>query len=214
MYKAALFDLDGTLVKSLEDHFLAWKYTFLLYGKILREDDYFPYEGEKLNKLIERVFDGDDHDAEKIMKEKDDYYQKNSRFELYEGVEAYLSGLKTNGIKTAIVTAGRRERLVATATTSFLDFFDTIITYGDTEKAKPYPDPYLLAVHRLDLNPEDCVVIENAPLGVQSAVNAGIYCVAISSTVSKDRLIEADIILENFRDLSKLELFNLFEEIP
>ena len=74
----------------------------------------------------------------------------------------------------------------------------------DSVRGKPHPDPYLNAATKLGVLPQECLVIENAPLGIKSAKRAGIYCIAICSTLDKSYLSEADKIVENIKDINNI----------
>ena len=213
MLRAVLFDYDGTLVNSMQSHYKAWRTVLSNYDIELQEDQFFPYEGEKLDSLLARVFKKREYDAEEIIRKKDDYFVKNSYFKIYDGVEEFLKLLKSNKLKTAIVTAGRRERLVATAPKEFLDKFDAIVAYGDTKRGKPHPEPFLTAARKIRIHSEDCLVIENAPLGIKAAKSAGMECIAIASTLREDMLLDADLIIHKFDQLNRLEYFSHCEEI-
>ena len=75
------------------------------------------------------------------------------------------------------------------------------MTGDQFSKGKPDPEPYLKGAQALGLQPSECIAVENAPVGVESALRANIYCIAICSTVGRDVLIKADEILERFEDL-------------
>ena len=101
----------------------------------------------------------------------------------------------------AIVTAGHLDQLKLSVPERFLKQFDALVTGDQVSRGKPDPEPYLRGAQELGMGPAECMAIENSPLGVQSAKQAGIYCIAICSTVGRDILIEADEILERFEDL-------------
>ena len=105
----------------------------------------------------------------------------------------------------AIVSAARLERLKNTTPENFLKKFNCIITSDELNRGKTHPDPYLKAMEKLNVNSEECVVIENAPLGIKSAKKAKIYCIGICSTMGKEHLYEADEIINNFQDLNSVE---------
>jgi beta-phosphoglucomutase len=84
--------------------------------------------------------------------------------------------------------------------------FDFIITGDEVPRAKPFPDPYLTAAHHLGILPEQCMVVENAPLGIEAAKNAGMYCVAIATTLGEEYLTAADLILRNIAELPDVPL--------
>ncbi|GAI93777.1 unnamed protein product, partial [marine sediment metagenome] len=104
-----------------------------------------------------------------------------------------------------IVTAGLSERVHNSVPLKFLSKFDVVITGDKTIRGKPFSDPYLKGAEELGLKPEECIVVENAPLGIQAAKSAGAYCIAICSTLDRSYLEEADEIVEKFEDLNTLD---------
>lgn len=206
LLKAVLFDYDGTLVDSMEQHYNAWSHTFSAHGKSILPSQFYPFEGEKLHLLVKRVFP-ECEDPTAVIVEKDRYYVNHSVFNVYDGVKEFLEQLARKNIKRGIVTAGRIERITDTAPEWLLNQFDVMVTHKDTEKGKPFPDPYLAGLNKLNVEASECIVIENAPLGVESAKAAGIYCIGVTSTVSRDALKEADTIVDTFSDLIHLEEF-------
>ncbi len=83
----------------------------------------------------------------------------------------------------------------------FPNYFDVIITGSDLERGKPDPAPYLKALEKLELAKNECIVIENAPLGITAAKRAGLYCVAVASTLEPEKVQHADLV---FNDHSAL----------
>jgi len=79
--------------------------------------------------------------------------------------------------------------------------FDVIVTRNTVKKTKPYPEPYLKAAASLGLDTGDCVVIENAPMGILSAKKAGMEVLAITTTLTKDHLQKADFIADSFGEI-------------
>lgn len=203
-FRGILFDFDGTLAKTLEHHFLAWEKTMAEYGVTIRETDYYPLEGMGLHQVAEIFTRGLSVSAsqlDEIVQKKKKYYVRDQLLEFYPGVEGLISELKIKKIATAIVTAGHLDQLKQSVPSSFLNQFDVLITGDQLSKGKPNPEPYLKAAHTLGLNPNECLAVENAPLGVESARRANIYCIAICSTVRQELLCQANEILLSFADL-------------
>jgi len=206
-FKAVLFDLDGTLADTMDDNFKAWRNAFEKYNVNIKKEDYFPLEGMNVFEIA-RVISNKyniNSNHEKIVRLKNDYYLKNHKFRFYSGAEELINSLKKKKL-LALVSASPREKLEKTVPETFLRNFKNVISGDDVENGKPNPEPYLKAMDVLSLKPEECTVIENAPLGIQSAKAAGIYCIAITNTLPKKELRLADKIVFNFKELEKLLL--------
>src|SRR3989339_532026 len=209
-FKGILFDLDGTLIDSMRDNFLAWKTALKNENISITEEEYYPLEGLPVLEIAKFFLKEKNYPLEKIQKIvelKHKFYKEKHKINFYVGVKELIDYVKSKNILIAIVTASSYEKLYQTVPKDFLDKFDCLISGDCTKKGKPFPDPYLTATKKLGLNPKDCIVIENAPIGVQSAKNAKIYCIAIGSTVSKERLNNADFFVNKFEDLINLKQF-------
>lgn len=207
-FKAVLFDFDGTLADTMEDNFLAWKKSFLKYDVNISRKDYFPLEGLTLSEIAERIckkYSIDPKNSSEIVKFKNEFYIKYNKFRFYPGAESLIRNLKKNK-SLALVSASPKEKLEKTVPKYFLKSFDVIISGDDVKHGKPNPEPYLTAIEVLSLDSRLCIAIENAPLGIKSAKAAGIYCIALTTTLSKEELMLADKIISNFKNLEKVLL--------
>ena len=200
-FKGILFDFDGVIGRTMEDNYTAWKNVLSQFGIELTKDEYFLLEGVntiELAKLLLSKNGKDTNRAAEIVKAKEEYYLKNNNFSLYEGVEETIHTLKGNGYLLAIVSAANFSRLSNTLYPALLKEFNTVITGDKIDRGKPFPDPYLTAAKELGIEPSECLVVENAPIGIEAAKNAGMYCIAITSTLDKKYLSKADKIIGNF----------------
>ena len=208
--KAILFDLDGTLAQTMEFHYDAWRKSMLHYDIDLAPEDYYPLEGTNLFELAKKLFalyKLNGCDEKELVNNKEKYYLDTNTFVLYPGVVELLNVIKSNNIKLGLVTARLRNSLNSTAPLEFLKIFDSIITGNDTNEGKPSPQPFLKAAKKLGAMPEDCIAVENAPLGVASARNAKIYCIAICNTVDSSYLSEANEVVKSFEEMRNTEAF-------
>lgn len=209
-YKGILFDFDGVLADTMDDNFAAWRAIFAEYNVSLNARDFFPLEGMPVEEMAQelcRIGNCDTALAREITLKKDEYYRAHHTFSFYEGVEKFVDALVVRSIPRGIVSGGRLERLQATAPQSFLKKFNVIITGAQAGKGKPHPDPYLAGAKAIDCAPHECIVVENAPLGVQAAKSAGCYCIAIASTVNKELLARADVVIHEFQELMNIPVF-------
>jgi len=194
----------------MEFHYEAWKKAMLHYSIDLAPVDYYPLEGTNVYELAKKLFglhNLNGYDEKELVNNKEKYFLVNNEFILYPGVVEFLNVIKSNNVKLGLVTAGLRNRLNNTAPLEFLKIFDVIITGNDTDVGKPSPQPYLKAVKKLGVMPEDCIAVENSPIGILSARNAEIYCVAICNTVDSSYLSGANEIVESIEQIRNTETF-------
>lgn len=206
--KAVLFDFDGVLAKTMEDTFKAWKAILKDYGVEIQPEDYYPLEGLKVYEIPARLFGRygrEVPDPAEVVKKKESYYLKNYHFELYPGVLEFLDELLAKGVRTAVVTAALGKRLWRSCPAGFLERFGVVVTGNELAEGKPSPAPYLRAAAKLSLNPAECIVVENAPLGIESAKRAGSYCMALCTTLDPKYLTGADEVWNSLEDLRRSE---------
>ena len=203
-YQAVLFDFDGVLGLTHEDNLEAWRHAFSSYGLSFDEEEYLLLEGKRSTDIVSQLIRASSADQSlvpELIDCKNRYYAEHNSFALYPGVRELIDDLRKCGLKLALVSGGSSARLRKEPCDKFLPMFDVVLTSDDCKRCKPDPDPYLSAAEMLGVQPEDCLVIENAPLGIQAAKSAGMDCVAISSTLKSTHLLEADIVMEDIRSL-------------
>lgn len=81
------------------------------------------------------------------------------------------------------------------------EYFETIVASGDVARSKPDPAVYVEAAKQLDIEPKDCIAIEDSPSGITSAKAAGVTCIAVTYTHSRDQLEAADIIVDSLEEV-------------
>lgn len=200
--KAVLFDFDGVIADTMPDNFLAWKKAFRDFGIKIEKDDYYSLEGYStidIAKIILEKFNKKE-DPKKISELKHHYYMLHNKFKLFPYITRIIRFLKKKEIPTALVTGANKKRVNSTIP-KLINFFPALITGDDNLKSKPDPDPYIKAAKLLMQKPKDCIVIENAPLGIQSAKAAGCYCIGLTTTREANDLKGADKIFDSHSDL-------------
>lgn len=204
--KGILFDFDGTLAQTMEDLLAAWQHSFRQYGITIQKEDYFPLEGMEMLQIATTLaaqynLSLPEQEFPQIVERKEKYYLEHHSFSFYPGVVELIENLHTKGIRMGIVTASSRQKLHKTVPAAFLEKFEVVISQELSGRGKPFPDPYLAGLHALQLLPEQCLVIENAPLGIESAKKAGLYCIAVTSTVGREELGEANEVVSKFKEI-------------
>lgn len=203
--KAVLFDFDGVLGDTMNENYAAWSHAFEKRGLAVDKREFFAIEGFNTRKIAQHFLEKNgavNFSWQEIVEEKEIYFIKNCRHSLYPSAFTTLEALTGKYLKkTGVVTGAGLDRLQKTVPSDFLKFFDVIISGDMIKNPKPAPEPYLLAAEKIQLTPEQCVVVENAPMGIKSAKAAGMYCIAITSTLTKEELNEADHILTSLAEL-------------
>jgi len=204
--KAVLFDLDGTLTDSMPAHFESWNFALKNYGLVINYTELCLTEGADCYTIVDDIFrskniHSDKQTAEKLCEIKTAHYVKGSKPKLFDQVENILNFLQTKKIPIALVTGSSLENIRHSLSNNIFEKFQVIVKAGDTEKGKPYPDPYAKALEQLNLEPQDALVVENAPYGIKAAKAAGIKCAVVATTLDASYLSEADMIFENHCEL-------------
>jgi beta-phosphoglucomutase len=205
-FRAVVFDFDGTLADTMGDHFRAWQAVMAEYGIRLLPEDYYPLEGVRVAELPRRFFARyrqAARDEEAIVRKKEQHYLAHHRFAFYPSVEGFIRELREKAIPMAVVTTGLRQRLRDSVPAGFLEQFEAVVTGDDTVEGKPSPQPYLRGAEKLGVSSAECIVVENAPLGIEAAKRAGAYCIALCTTVPRPFLEQAgaDEVVESFEAL-------------
>jgi beta-phosphoglucomutase len=211
MIRGVLFDLDGVIVDTLHYHYLAWKHMFEMRGGSVTEHTVLLHEGRNSREILpilmrEAGVTIPEDQQEQFIEEKRAYYRTIVQVTLYTGAFEVIDILKSRGFRVALVTACALKNMQHSLNREQQSRFHFILTGDEVPRAKPFPDPYLTAAHQLGLNPEECVVVENAPLGIEAAKNAGMYCVAIETTLGREFLQSADCILQDIGELPDMDI--------
>ncbi len=204
--KGILFDFDGVVVKSMEQHYEAWKNAFWEKGVTLEAEEFFVMEGQGIQTISNKLgkqYGLSTADIRDIMDRKINYYNRFMRVEFYPYFPELLALLKDQQIPRGIVTGGSRERVHHIVDNYFNNDFLCVVTVDDVKQGKPSPDPFLKGAEMLKLAPEACIVVENAPMGIRAALRAGMTVIAITTTLTEDYLSDAHYIARDFREVEQ-----------
>jgi beta-phosphoglucomutase len=148
-----------------------------------------------------------DQQISKLIENKREIYRSMAARDAktYPGVPETLKMLRENGIKLALITGSNlKTATMVIRKVGLVGAFDVVVTADDTPRGKPYPDPYLKGMKELGVPPENCVVVENAPLGIAAAKAAGAgYVIGVTTTLPEEYLKGADDIMPAFVDLEE-----------
>ncbi len=205
--KAIIFDMDGVLVDSMPDHAEAWKQALATAGITISRNDIYELEGSNHRQIIEIMFrrfgrNPKEEDVRELSRKKIEIFNRIEHVKPFDGIKELLNSLLPK-YKLAVVSGSNNKTVHHIIDSFFPNTFQVIISGDDIKESKPSPEPYLRAVEKLGIPGKQCLVIENAPLGVRAAKNAGMRCIAIPTYLDKEKLKEADVIVESHRELEK-----------
>ena len=187
--RAVLFDMDGVLYNSMSSHAKAWHRAMAEFGYDLPEEEVYMHEGRtgastvNLISMRQRGIEETEERIQEIYKVKSTYFNEYPPADPMPGALELLQKIKAQGLKILIVTGSGQHSLLDRLNHHFPDIFcrELMVTAFDVKYGKPHPEPYLMGMQKGALRPEECVVVENAPLGVRAAKAAGIYTIAVNT---------------------------------
>lgn len=195
--KAVLFDMDGVLFNSMPSHAKSWHKVMKEFGFTLSEEEAYMHEGRTGASTInivsqrERGHDATQEEIEAIYKAKTNAFNSFPKAERMEGALEVLKEIKSQGLIPMVVTGSGQKSLLERLNNNFPDIFkqELMVTAYDVKHGKPHPEPYLMALEKAGLKPNEAIVIENAPLGVQAGVAAGIFTIAVNTGPIDDSVL-------------------------
>jgi beta-phosphoglucomutase family hydrolase len=183
--KAVLWDMDGTLIDSAAVHFQAWVEALAVEGYTLTHENFVTYFGRRNDDII-RAYLGSQTSAEtidRISLDKEERYRaviRRDGITFLPGVERWLKRLADEGWRQAVATSAPRLNVEAILeVTGRATYFAAISAAEDVAVSKPDPAVFLLAAERLGVPPSRCVVVEDAPAGIEGARRGGMRSVGI-----------------------------------
>ena len=188
--KAVLFDMDGVLYDSMPLHAIAWQESMKKFGIHMTTADAYATEGARgidTIRLFVKQQQGKDislEEAQRMYDEKTRLFHAMPEAPIFDGVFSIMEKIQRSGMTVNVVTGSGQRPLIERLLHDFRQYLDEdhITTAYDVKRGKPYPDPYLTGLRKAgNLQPNEGIVVENAPLGVRAGVSAGIFTVAINS---------------------------------
>lgn len=205
--QAAIFDLDGVIIDSSAFHFQAWQLLAQELGLAMTEEAFRETFGLP-NRLILPKWLGRDleeTEMQQLSDRKEALFRQIARGQLQPlpGVMELIRALHERGFRLAIASSTPREnRDMIAADLGLWAYFPVILCGDDVRRGKPAPDVFLAAAERLGVPPPRCVVLEDAVGGVQAARAAGMKCLAITTTQPRERLGQADRVVDSWEEVT------------
>lgn len=212
-----LFDLDGTLIDSMPCHHDAWVAWHARRGLALDADAFFAATAGRSNdEILADMFPAASPDERRAMAdEKEQLYRgfAATRLALVAGAQAFVERALRGGLRLAVCTASTPENMaMAFARFPIRDWVETVVSPADGLRGKPHPDIFLEAARRLGLPPAQCLVFEDAPLGIEAARRAGMGAVALTTTLPASAFAGYPNLLASAADFRALDPLALTKE--
>lgn len=210
--------MDGVLYDSMPAHAKSWQETMVEFGfTTTRPKDFFLHEGRPADSTINLYFEkergrvGTKEEVQEIYLRKTELFREYHNGSSMSGAKEALQLTREQGLLPVLVTGSKQPSLLDNLNNNFPDVFspENMVTAFDTKIGKPHPEPFLMGLQKSgNLKPNQALVIENAPLGVESATKAGIFTIAVNTGPLSDKILSdagANLILHSMQELlSKL----------
>jgi len=204
--KAVIFDMDGVIVDSMPYHFLAWYEALRPWGIRVSCFDVYSKEGERWDKTLKGLLIREKVKPTRLILKKifiarQKIFKSYFKRFIFKDAKEFLLCLKRNGYLLGLVTGTPDKEINRILPKKLRDLFDSIVAGNDVKNGKPHPEPYLKASYVLGVKPKECVVVENAPFGIQSAKAAGMFCFAVTTSLPKEYLKQADLVVNELSEI-------------
>ncbi|TAL15019.1 HAD family phosphatase [Patescibacteria group bacterium] len=208
--QAVIFDMDGVIVDTeplTDEHHKQYLQEL---GADLDAKPFEPQRGMNSRGTWEvfKTMYGLEHDIDFLIESGRERYMEHLKtldeLPIIDGVSELIHQLHATGYRIGLASSSNPKRIkLFLNQLGLTDFFEVTVSGDDVKHGKPAPDCYLLAAKKLGVNPEDCVVIEDATFGVRAAKSAGMKCLGFAGLPHNDQdLSEADLIITDFHKLA------------
>jgi len=215
--KAAIFDMDGVLTDTVKLHFKAWKRMFNNHGYKFEYEDYKQkVDGKpRMDGIRSIATDVSEDELFKMAEEKQRYFLElveNDSLEAFDDTIWILQYFKQNSVKLAVASSSKNTSKILTKL-GIDKMFDAIVTGYDFKKGKPDPEIFLTAAERLNVNPRECVVFEDAIDGIKAGISAGMLTIGVCRDGQFEKLKNAHFVVDRLDKVTIELLENLHEKV-
>ncbi len=199
-----IFDMDGVITDTMPYHFRAWEAVFASQGIPASHEDIYKREGQKGIDSVRELFEEKekfytDIIGKRLLYEKEKLFKRILKRKFIPGSRAFIKRCVAQGFKLALVTGTSRHEAQKLLPKDLWDCFDVTVCGCDVQNGKPHPEPYLKAISKLGVKLKEAIVFENAPFGIRSAKAAGLFCLALETSLPASYLTGADAIFPSFK---------------
>ena len=211
-----IFDVDGVLLDSYEMHFECWLSLAEEYGILITESEFRSLFGRRGREIARQVWGPEFSEQEiiSIHRRKQALYREclQQKLPAMDGAVQLIDDLVEAGLVLAVGSSAPPANVEMTLERlNRRQAFSAIVTGSDVTQGKPDPRVFLLAAQRMGLEPSHCAVIEDAVVGIEAAVIAGMTAIALLGTAPADRFTQAHLVVDSLRQLSPKRIADLIE---
>jgi beta-phosphoglucomutase len=207
MSRAVIFDMDGVLVDTARPHYESWLAVARERGVALTYEQFHETFGQPNHQIIPRLFGPglSDEEVRRIDEQKEAAFRDIFRHEVepLPGVVELIGALQRAGWLLAVGSSAPPENIeLVLEALGVAESFSAVVCAKDVQRGKPAPDVFLKAAEALGVQPARCLVIEDAPAGIQAAHAAGMACLALTSSHPAGSLKHADRIVASLEEFT------------
>jgi beta-phosphoglucomutase family hydrolase len=213
--KGFIFDMNGTIIDDMPWHTKIWNQMIneLGAGHSLEQTKEELYG--KNSEILERIFPGRFTDAEKdaLEMDKEKLYQRlyKSEMKLIDGLDIFFEKAAVNNTAVGLGTAAIKFNVdFILDGLNIRQYFKSIVTAENVTISKPHPETFLKCAAEMNVNPENCIVFEDSPKGVETALNAGMKCVALTTMHTAEEFEKYSNIICVVKDYTDNQLKQFF----
>ena len=213
--EAVLWDMDGVIADTMQYHYSAWRDILKGMGVTMTEEEFRPLFGQRHDNIIRYALGNNmTHEQIEALSEKKQtlYRQRVSKdIRALPGAIELMKTLNKNKIKLAVASSATKENMdIIVHGLDIEKYFQEFVNGPEVAEGKPSPLIFQLAAKKLGVPVVDCVVLEDAIAGVTAAKQGGMKCVAVTNSLPREKLKEADLIVDSLEEVNIEVLKELF----
>ncbi len=217
--KAIFFDMDGVIYDSMGNHSVAWSKAFAALGHDFPLEQVYMNEGRTGASTVQMFYQeklgrmATEEEISFIYDHKSQFFEAMPAPVPIIGIKSLMERLSRKGIEIWVVTGSAQELLLDGLCSDFPGLVqkEKIVSAKDVRFCKPHPEPYQKALGKSGFGADEVLVIENAPLGIESAKAAGIFTLCINTGILADEILwqsGADVVVKKVEEVERI----LFKE--
>jgi len=182
--RAVIFDLDGTLIDSYEAHVESFHRALSRFGLTVKDEEIYRRFGKPAKQIIKEILPENQHRHinEIVRYKRLEFIETSKDMQVFDGVETLLKYLKDKGFSICLATSADSPSVTRVVNKFDLEnYFDVIISSNDVKEAKPNPEMFIQASKRLEVEPQNCLVVGDSPFDVIAAKKAGMKIIIVDN---------------------------------